>query len=464
MIKLKTAGVFIFCAMILIPEVTLAADVAVIDPTQPYEEDFLQEVRYIQIPWKFTVYEQPSFDAKVIARYDGQEVVVLELLDGGWALIKTHIGNYWTNVNENKKQIKFDFMAYDDYEAKTGIMKFAPQVVTVVEELPNDLIKIQVGTGYKYTSPNDYVASSIVNPYEAYSYDTMVEDMKELMRMYPDIITVEDIGFSVEGRPIKALHLGKGEKKVLMIGAHHAREYISATFLMKTIEEYAFDYSVGKPFRGYNVQDILNNTSIYYVPMLNPDGVNLVINGIDSVKDIEKVKSMAMRGNDYRIWKANVNGVDLNRQYPSFWYDNTLSQPGPASEGYKGSAPETEPEIKAIMEFSRKNHFELAMSWHTKGEVIYWNDIRSDGKIPNNRAILDKLVQLTGYHMIPLERDMSQFTSGFENWFREEFKRPSFCIELTPSNGSSLPHDNSNFDSLVWEEAAAAPIMFAGLY
>ena len=45
------------------------------------------------------------------------------------------------------------------------------------------------------------------------------------------------------------------------------------------------------------------------------------------------------------------------------------------------------------------------------------------------------------------------YAGGYENWFRAEFSRPAFCIELTPTAGNNSPHDDADFDALVWNKA-----------
>jgi hypothetical protein len=54
---------------------------------------------------------------------------------------------------------------------------------------------------------------------------------------------------------------------------------------------------------------------------------------------------------------------------------------------------------------------------------------------------------------MPVSEKPSVYGAGYENWFRLEFKRPAFCIELTPSNKTDVPHDDTKFDSLVWNKA-----------
>jgi len=293
----------------------------------------------------------------------------------------------------------------------------------------------------------------IVNPYVPYTYDQMIKDSQELKNLYPDIISLDAAGQSVEGRDLTLIKLGRGEKKIILCGSHHAREYITSAYLMKMTEEYSKAYHSSGSFGKYNVRDILDQICIYIVPMVNPDGVNLVINGLGSVEDQQAVAAMAMLRNTYREWKANINGVDLNRQYPAEWEKKYDEVGKPASESFKGGSFATEPEVKAMMELSGSNDFILAASFHSKGNVIYWADRRTVNLIPEAKDMAKRLSKLTKYLLMPVSEDPSIYSAGYENWFRLEFQRPAFCIELTPYNNTDVPHNDKKFDTLVWKNA-----------
>ncbi|MDD5016515.1 MAG: M14 family zinc carboxypeptidase [Eubacteriales bacterium] len=293
----------------------------------------------------------------------------------------------------------------------------------------------------------------VVDPYQPYTYEMMTRDAARLEDMYDDYIDVSSIGNSVEGRDITLIKMGIGEKKLLLVGSHHAREYISSSYLMNMIDKYMYAFATGAMFDGYDIESLLNKVTVYVVPMLNPDGVNLVINGKDSVSDVEAVSNMVMLQETYAEWKANINGVDLNRQYPCYWEIKASSTFVPSSEMYKGEDSATEPEVVAMMRLCQNNDFLLAASFHAKGEIIYWADSGTAGLIDDAQMIAQDLSLSTGYDIMPPSEDPAVYGAGFENWFRLAFEKPGFCIELTPSDGTSLPHDDAEFDSLVWEKA-----------
>ena len=303
------------------------------------------------------------------------------------------------------------------------------------------------------TPASEAAYENIVDPNQPYSYEMLMEDANKLTIMYDGLIELSSIGKSVEGRELALIKLGKGETKLVLAGTHHAREYITSAFLMETVDEYARAYATSGEFGSIDIKALLDTVTLYIVPMVNPDGVNLVLNGPDAVKNPEEVKSMRMMQGSYSEWKANINGVDLNRQYPCHWDMKTSNTNVPSSEMYKGEAPATEPEVQAMMRLCEENEFALAASFHSKGEVIYWADSGTDGAIQASNAIAQTLADVTGYSLMGVSEDPAVYGAGFENWFRQEYLRPAFCVELTPVGNGAVPHDDSLFGELVWDKA-----------
>ena len=176
---------------------------------------------------------------------------------------------------------------------------------------------------------------------------------------------------SVEGRDLLLIEFGKGDKKIFMCGTHHAREYISTTYLMYMIDRYAYMYETGQNLWNYNIKEILEKVTFCIVPMVNPDGVNLVQNGINSVKNYDFVSKLPItegKQYGYKAWKANVNGVDLNWNYDFDWnVERNKNVRG--SSGFNGDYPNSEPEVQAIINYIGTINFEAFLSFRTQGQV-----------------------------------------------------------------------------------------------
>ena len=137
----------------------------------------------------------------------------------------------------------------------------------------------------------------------------------ELVKAYPFCRT-EELTTTAYGRPVRTLVLGTGKRKVIFTAAHHANEWITALVLLKFAEDVC---SGAIP----EARKILDTATIYMVPMVNPDGVDLVVGAVPpgSVA-YEKAREMADFYPQIPFpsgWKANLMGVDLNLQYPALW-------------------------------------------------------------------------------------------------------------------------------------------------
>ena len=160
----------------------------------------------------------------------------------------------------------------------------------------------------------------IVHTNTSYNSEILQEDIFSLLNTYP-FIRAYIIGYSFLGTPIQCLKVGNGPKEVFYFGSIHANEWITSPVLMKFVEDFCKVYSNNSNIYGYNAKEIFENTTIYIIPMVNPDGVNLVTNYIS--KDSNAYIYANIISNNYPLipfpdgWKANLNGVDLNLQFPA---------------------------------------------------------------------------------------------------------------------------------------------------
>ena len=173
---------------------------------------------------------------------------------------------------------------------------------------------------FLYTILGDFMA--IVQTNVNYTYELMRSNLYELVSTYP-FLQLENVGYSVLGKTITAVKLGRGSKRVFYSASFHANEWITSVLLMKFIEDYCLAYINNSTLFGYSIRNLFNNSSIYLMPMVNPDGVDLVTGYYNPNGSIyNSFKNIA---NNYPTipfpsgWKANINGVDLNLQFPAGW-------------------------------------------------------------------------------------------------------------------------------------------------
>ncbi|MDE5414009.1 peptidoglycan-binding protein [Alkalihalobacterium chitinilyticum] len=285
---------------------------------------------------------------------------------------------------------------------------------------------------------------AIVDGSKNYGYSQMQKDIDLLTFFYPGLIETRVIGKSVDGRNIYAIKLGHGKKEVFFNGSHHAREHMTTNVLMKMIDEYARAYVGHTTIGSYNVRTVLNDVSIWFVPMVNPDGVMLVQQGARAAKNPSQVVLYNRGSHNFAGWKANIRGVDLNRQYPALWNTITNDPGRPSASNYKGKAPLTEPEAKALYDFTKSRKFMTAISYHSSGEVIFTRFNQE----PHSRKLAFGVSRITGYQPIDLQR--SQSGGGFTDWFILQQKKPALTPEISPHVGPR-PVPLANWNK-IWRE------------
>ncbi len=270
--------------------------------------------------------------------------------------------------------------------------------------------------------------------------------VRGLAARYP-FLTASSVGRSVLGRPLWALFLGAGDNRVLYSAAHHANEWITTPLLLSFTEELSAAFAQGGSLFGQSAAELLSYARLCLVPLVDPDGVDLVTGELQSGEAFESAKAIAARYPAYAFpsgWKANVRGTDLNLQYPAGWeaaraIKAAAGITAPAPADYVGPAPLSAPESRAMAALTRRFDPALVQAWHTQGEVIYWRF--SDLEVPGAQDIAATFAAVSGY-----AAEETPYTSGFagyKDWFIQDYRRPGFTIEagrgVNPLPPADLP-------------------------
>ncbi len=216
----------------------------------------------------------------------------------------------------------FPYMyGYTSYVIKPGDTlysisnKFSSSVNRIIVANPNiNPSNLQVGT-------------SIIVPFGtavqtniSYTYDILKMNISSFSVIYP-FLKIGHIGNSIMGKQIPFIRIGTGEKEVFYSASIHANEWIGSPVIMKFIEDLSLAYVNDDYIYGYLARNILASTSIYIVPMCNPDGVDLVTGNIakssNYYKNAEKISARYPNIPFPSGWKANIGGTDLNLQFPA---------------------------------------------------------------------------------------------------------------------------------------------------
>ena len=219
------------------------------------------------------------------------------------------------------------------------------------------------------------------------------------------------IGKSFLGRNIYAVKIGYGRPMGIVQYAIHGREYITAR-LAETHAALGIDMG-----------------SCWLIPLTNPDGALLSSRGISSVidkKQQERLIALNANSKDFSLWKANARGVDLNVNFDADWGCGTKNVRSAGAENYIGSHPFSERETAALRDFTLRLKPDYTLSYHTKGEEIYWRFHQSTRTCLRDKTLAGVISQATGYPLCEAQGS----AGGYKDWCIQRLGIPAFTVEV----------------------------------
>lgn len=267
---------------------------------------------------------------------------------------------------------------------------------------------------------------------ETYSHEILKRNINSLKMVYP-FLEIGSIGKSELYKEIPYVRIGRGKKEVFYNGSFHANEWITTPLLMKFIENYALAYTKNTTIGGYSAKDMFNSVSIYIVPMVNPDGVDLVTGAIKpGTTSYNKAQKIAANYPGIPFpsgWKANIQGIDLNQQFPAHWesarevkFAQGFTTPAPRD--FVGPEPLYAAEAKNVYNFTLSHNFSLILAYHTQGKEIFWQFLNYAP--PESLPIANEFARVSGY-------TVSEITypsyAGYRDWFLQQYRKPGYTIE-----------------------------------
>ncbi len=265
-----------------------------------------------------------------------------------------------------------------------------------------------------------------------YCSETIAFVCRGLAARYP-FISLGEIGRSVMGKPLWSLTLGSGGNRVFYNASHHANEWITTPVLLRFCEELASAWARDGEIYGLSARELLSESTLCIVPAVDIDAIDLVTGDLREGEYYERAADIA---GDYPSiafpsgWKANIEGVDLNLQYPAGWEQAreikfAQGYTSPAPRDYVGSAALSAPESRAVYDFTLDFDPRLTLSYHTQGETIFWKFL--DYEPEGSRAIAEALGEASGYFVE--ETPYASGFAGYKDWFIQNYNRPGYTIE-----------------------------------
>ncbi len=278
----------------------------------------------------------------------------------------------------------------------------------------------------------------IVNTSSPSDFDNILETIISLKNRYPDLLKIYTAGYSEAEREIIMYTLGNGNKKALITGAIHAREHITTKYLLKVTEDYCEAYKSPTGYYGdYDIYNLLNEYTLYIIPCTNPDGLEIILSN-DTPQNNVRVSKLSE-------YKANKNGVDLNRNFPIAWEHIKNGVTAPADYYFKGYRSGSAKETQVLMNLCAENDFAFMISVHIKGNCIFWGDTYKTNNNSIYKAFAQDICNASGLSMTEPTEKAKDYGGGFENWFRHSFDKPGVCIELSDVENIVKPCGNENY-------------------
>ena len=236
-------------------------------------------------------------------------------------------------------------------------------------------------------------------------------------------------------RPVRTLVIGNGPRKVIYTAVHHANEWITALVLLKFGEELAQAIQNEGRIFDREAAELAERATVYMVPMVDPDGVDLVVGAIPQ-GNIQYNTAQKLAENYPAIpfpegWKANLLGVDLNLSYPAGWlqareikFSQGYTAPGPRD--YVGRAPLNQFETQALAGYTEFLNPELILAYHSQGKEIYWTF--RGYEVPGARKLGEEFARVSGYTLTTPPPNSSY--AGYKDWFIQNFRKPGYTVEV----------------------------------
>ena len=318
-------------------------------------------------------------------------------------------------------------------------------------------------TGVNYITPENYDLKDGDDFGGFYTYNEMLNELDDMHNQYPNLIServdLKDYSYTntphihetYEGRFLQLVKISdnpeivEDEPQILYTALHHAREPGSMQQLI-----YFMWYLLENYDSNNSIKQIIDNSELYFVPCVNPDGY------------VYNETSEPSGGGMWRKNRRDNHGVDNNRNYSyvdgngnEVWNTSGTSS-NPNGSTYAGDEPFSEAENKAIRYLVESKNFKLALNNHTYGNLLLYpygydyNQPTEDNDI--YEFITSELVSENNYDNIisadlyPAAGDSDDFMYGMliteDNQIREKI------FAMTPEIGSSFWPQSSTIEDL----------------
>lgn len=247
------------------------------------------------------------------------------------------------------------------------------------------------------------------------TYSELVEQVNSVINMSG--VDRFLLGYSTMGQEIYGIHIGSylGAQIIIESGIH-AREYPAVLVVLGMAKYLA------------TIPNLAGG--VYIIPLVNPDGVRIVLEGVDWLT-CENYQNYLLGLNnnsvDFSQWKASATAVDLNVNFPALWGQGGQNVFCPSPANFVGWYPASEREVRLLMDFTYSISPALTLSYHTRGNVIYYGfETLTPEELERDKMYADIIASVNGYTPIKTENSVG----GYSDWVSLNIGVPAYTIEV----------------------------------
>jgi carboxypeptidase T len=315
----------------------------------------------------------------------------------------------------------------------TGVNYKTMEIEALLSQEELNVIESQK-TKIKFSFPQNLLAG----PDERYHNPEEIEEfVQSIHAQYPEITEVKVIGKTLEGRDIHAIKISDNAKTdeaepVFLVNAmHHAREVMTPEVTTDMVAYLTSNYGTLE-----EVTKWVDNNEIWVIPMFNLDGNN----------------KMWLEDSMWRKNTRNGHGVDINRNYPTGWNSCSGSSGSTWAQDYRGTAPASEPETKAMMNFVASIKPVFNISYHSYSELVIYPFGCRPRKTPVEEAVESIGVELAkqiDYKPGTAWELLYNADGGDIDWMYTEHQVIPYVIELNSTMDGFHPNYSKMRDKTV---------------
>jgi len=295
--------------------------------------------------------------------------------------------------------------------------------------------------------------------------DQLYDKALELVESYPFLLELEILGYSPDLKPIYIIRMTYDiyrtdtydyveKSHILLDGGVHARETMNPVMVLKMVEDYVLDYYNDSHLPGYNVRAQIQNSTFHFIPIMNPDGFDVAKYGVQTIENpvLQQTLTRLIPKLRPNRLKANLNGVDINRNFEDVYYDPLKNQwidqwnddgfyrntSEPGEDFFKGYEVGSEVETQTLMAYMLKYDFRAYLTYHSMGQVIYyWIDYLGESYFYQNHTFAELAKKVTSYQMMPPD---TYLENGYStHFFANNTLKPAITLETTSSGTFPTP-------------------------